>query len=136
MFISHLICFVIFVQIINGIKIKLYKVRRSQFLFKSLVEESQNLELEMLPLINSLDINYYGTIYIGNPPQRFDIVFDTGSGSLWVPSAKCETMVCKLHRRWNSVRSNSSLVSDRPFEIRYGSGYVKGMLAKVLKICI
>jgi hypothetical protein len=127
MFISWLLSLAISIQLINGVIIKLHKTRRSQHIFKSLVEESQNLELEMLPLINSLDINYYGTIFIGNPPQKFDIVL----GGLWVPSSKCETMVCRMHHRWSSSHSNSSELSDRPFEIRYGSGYVKGLLAKV-----
>lgn len=125
--------FVLFLSIASSFKITLERIENNQrYLNKShFVEMSQDLVLEMLPLTNSLDINYYGAIYLGNPPQKFDVVFDTGSGSLWVPSAKCTTVVCRLHRRWDAEKSSSSVVSNKEFEIKYGSGYVKGSLAKV-----
>jgi len=52
---------------------------------------------------------YYGRILIGSPePQAFDMVFDTGSGHVVVPSSMCRMQTCKKHRRFSSRLSETA----------------------------
>lgn len=87
---------------------------------------------------------YFGTIEVGMgaEPQLFNVVFDTGSGHLLLPSHKCSTEACLAHNRYNETLSNSAVHIDHDgivvqptgekrdeVEIQFGTGEVAGEFA-------
>jgi len=86
---------------------------------------------------------YYGQISVGGPQsQPFEVVFDTGSGHLVLPSTMCRSKTCLQHRRY---KKRSSLLAEdidvdgtpvRPGQMRdqitvsFGTGEVTGVFVR------
>ncbi|KAM7226441.1 hypothetical protein CapIbe_022586 [Capra ibex] len=90
---------------------------------------SRGSNITIHPLRNIMDMVYVGKITIGTPPQEFQVVFDTGSSELWVPSVFCPSSACSTHVRFRHHQSSTFRPTQKTFSITYGSGSMKGFLA-------
>jgi Eukaryotic aspartyl protease len=88
-----------------------------------------NDQPESIALKDYSNAQYYGTISIGNPPQSFQVIFDTGSSNLWIPQLNCHhcgnPFFGKKHK-YNHDQSSTYSPNGTDFEITYGSGSVVG----------
>ncbi|CDO98683.1 unnamed protein product [Coffea canephora] len=91
----------------------------------------ESLERNVVYLKNYLDMQYYGEISLGTPPQHFDVVFDTGSANLWVPSSKCFfSVACYVHSKYRSRQSSTYTEIGKSCKIPYGSGSIYGFFSR------
>lgn len=89
----------------------------------------------LLQLKNFANSQYYAEIEIGMPPQKFKVIFDTGSSNLWVQSKVCQTSGCLQHKGFDHTKSmtfRKHFVNNKipVFSIRYGTGKITGEFVK------
>ena len=88
-----------------------------------------NLAPGSLPVSNCHGALYTVEIELGNPPQKFTVIIDSGSSDLWVPSAKCTSENCTrlVANFYDESKSSTFSVADEDpeankFEISYLDG--------------
>jgi hypothetical protein len=72
---------------------------------------------------------YVGSVSIGSPPQQFDVIFDTGSSTLWVDSDECTSRSCQYHRKFSPVKSTTYVETDTGMTVEFGTGSIDGFFA-------
>ncbi|KAF9993614.1 Type I transmembrane sorting receptor, partial [Modicella reniformis] len=69
---------------------------------------------------NAKNLGYSGTIILGdNPPQSFDVVFDTGSDMIVVTSNQCQGLHCNDMAHYTCTTCSKTAYS---YNITYGDG--------------
>ena len=82
-----------------------------------------------IPLSNYYDAQFYGTIQVGSPSQMYDVLFDTASSLLWLPSRQCQSVACQTRIRYDNS-STTHIRDNTPFSIHYGTAAVQGFLSR------
>lgn len=81
-----------------------------------------------IPISDVQDLEYYGEVDVGSPPQKFFTIYDTGSANLWVPSKKC-TNCNQGGRLYDATESSTYASNGKELELSYGKGSCKGFLS-------
>ncbi|GAA0154531.1 aspartic protease [Lithospermum erythrorhizon] len=112
--------------------IKAAKIARSETKYgKGLNRKLDDSDIDIVTLENYLDAQYYGEIAIGSPPQKFTVIFDTGSSNLWVPSSKCYlSLSCWFHSKYKASKSSTYTANGEPASIQYGTGAISGFFSQ------
>jgi hypothetical protein len=92
--------------------------------------ERKRLRNFLIYLTNFKNSQYVGTIAIGSPPQKVDVIFDTGSSNFWITSIDCKDPGCLIHKSFNGKLSKTYRKLGTRVEVEFGSGKVEGVFSR------
>ncbi|KAF2670776.1 acid protease [Microthyrium microscopicum] len=93
-----------------------------------------NLPLESA--FNGTDLQWYGTVQVGTPPQDFIIVFDTGSADILIPSVACTPANgCDQKAHFDGSKSSTFNNTGKAWRTGFGTGVGVGVGSAATPFC-
>ncbi|KAJ7878643.1 acid protease [Mycena leptocephala] len=75
----------------------------------------------LIDYFNGTDLQWYGNVSVGTPPQYFTAVFDTGSAQFEIPGTACGSACSKQHQ-FNSSASSTFVDKNSSTAFVFGTG--------------
>jgi hypothetical protein len=66
------------------------------------------------------------TVYFGSNKKPLEMLLDTGAASSWVMGSSCKDAACTRHDTYGPSDSTAYNATGDTFEVKYGTGVVKG----------
>ena len=73
---------------------------------------------------------FVGKISIGTPSQKIPVIFDTGSGNLWIATKNCKSNSCQTQLKFNNTDSKTYINIGTKIEVEYGTGKYIGEMSQ------
>jgi hypothetical protein len=90
------------------------------------------------------NLEYKGTVSVGQPPQVFEVIMDTGSDVFWLPRVGCissgpDVSSCMSgNGLYNPSLSSTAIDLRTRFQIIYGTGefiHMRLIISNILRLC-
>merc|ERR1712072_9653 len=106
------------------VRVPITKVDNGNKLMAGMLQGSASVDLK-----NFMDAQWYGPVTMGTPAQNFQVLFDTGSSNLWVPSSSVN-FYGWMKNKCRSGNSSTYVKNGDEIVIQYGSGNISGFFSK------
>lgn len=92
--------------------------------YKKLLDSESQFKKTVVRLKSYQNNQYMGQIGVGNPPQLFNLILDSGSSDLWVPAKNCKN---NGHKNFYDPSKSTTFKEDgKPFKLDYVIGATRG----------
>lgn len=83
-------------------------------------------------MYNEDNVQHMGVVWVGNPPQKLKMQFDTGSEIVYILTDGCKSKDCGTEPKYNrsiSLEFFEQNPNRPPINVYYGKGVVSGLVA-------